>query len=107
MLVLLIFYFVFLILLNLAQSGRFSYEFLAYFILIGSINLPLIKYSVDWWNTLHQSQSLTQVYSTIHFTIGTPLLFFNSLFALIYFYLLCRLILNVYIELKVKFFRKF
>ncbi len=27
--------------------------------IIGLINLPIIKFSVDWWNTLHQPASLT------------------------------------------------
>jgi heme exporter protein C len=26
--------------------------------LIGAINLPIIKFSVDWWNTLHQGESI-------------------------------------------------
>jgi heme exporter protein C len=26
--------------------------------LIGLINLPIIKFSVDWWNTLHQGESI-------------------------------------------------
>ena len=28
--------------------------------LIGIVNLPIIKWSVDWWNTLHQPASLTK-----------------------------------------------
>ena len=27
--------------------------------LVGVVNLPIIKFSVDWWNTLHQSSSIT------------------------------------------------
>ena len=27
--------------------------------LVGLVNIPIIKYSVDWWNTLHQPASLT------------------------------------------------
>lgn len=27
--------------------------------IIGSVNLPIIKFSVDWWNTLHQSASIS------------------------------------------------
>ena len=27
--------------------------------LVGAINLPIIKYSVEWWNTLHQAPSIT------------------------------------------------
>ena len=26
--------------------------------IIGLINIPIIKYSVDWWNTLHQPASI-------------------------------------------------
>ena len=29
-------------------------------IIIGSINLPIIKFSVDWWNTLHQPASISK-----------------------------------------------
>jgi heme exporter protein C len=31
----------------------------AFWILLGAWNVPLIKASVDWWNTLHQSSTLT------------------------------------------------
>ena len=34
---------------------------IAIFILIGSINLPIIKFSVDWWNTLHQPASISKL----------------------------------------------
>ena len=27
-------------------------------VLVGVVNLPIIKYSVEWWNTLHQPASL-------------------------------------------------
>ena len=29
--------------------------------LVGSVNLPIIKFSVDWWNTLHQPSSILRV----------------------------------------------
>ena len=42
---------------------------------IGLINLPIIKYSVDWWNTLHQPSSITLTSApTIHHTMLVPLL---------------------------------
>ena len=42
---------------------------------IGLINLPIIKYSVDWWNTLHQPSSITLTSApTIHYTMLVPLL---------------------------------
>ncbi len=27
-------------------------------ILVGFVNIPIIKFSVDWWNTLHQTESI-------------------------------------------------
>ena len=32
----------------------------AVLIILGSINLPIIKFSVDWWNTLHQPASISK-----------------------------------------------
>ena len=29
--------------------------------LVGAVNVPIIKFSVDWWNTLHQPASLTRL----------------------------------------------
>ena len=43
--------------------------------ILGTLNLPIIKYSVDWWNTLHQSSSLTLTSAPkIHYTMLIPLL---------------------------------
>ena len=43
--------------------------------IVGLINLPVIKYSVNWWNTLHQSSSITLTSApTIHHTMLVPLL---------------------------------
>ena len=43
--------------------------------IIGSLNLPVIKYSVDWWNTLHQTSSITLTSApTIHYTMLIPLI---------------------------------
>ena len=42
--------------------------------IIGLLNLPIIKYSVDWWNTLHQPSSITLTSApTIHYTMLVPL----------------------------------
>ena len=47
----------------------------AILVLIGAINLPVIKFSVDWWNTLHQPASVaTMEGPKIHSSILTPLL---------------------------------
>ena len=42
--------------------------------IIGLINIPIIKYSVDWWNTLHQPTSIKLTgTSTIHSSMLMPL----------------------------------
>ena len=43
--------------------------------LVGSVNLPIIKFSVDWWNTLHQPASILRVGGpAIHTSMLAPLL---------------------------------
>jgi heme exporter protein C len=43
--------------------------------LVGAVNLPIIKFSVDWWNTLHQPASVFRMDGpTIHPTLLWPLL---------------------------------
>jgi heme exporter protein C len=43
--------------------------------IVGLFNLPVIKYSVDWWNTLHQPSSITLTSApTIHYTMLIPLI---------------------------------
>ena len=60
------------------------------FNLIGIVNLPIIKWSVDWWNTLHQPASISKFSSpSIDDSMLIPLflmfsflLFFTSLLIL-------------------------
>lgn len=40
------------------ERGRKACAVLA---LVGSVNLPIVKFSVDWWNTLHQPASLSRL----------------------------------------------
>jgi len=43
--------------------------------LIGAVNIPIVKFSVDWWNTLHQPASVTRLDSPgLHVDILYPLL---------------------------------
>src|SRR5918994_675599 len=43
--------------------------------LVGSVNLPIIKFSVDWWNTLHQPSSILRLDGpAIHPSMLWPLL---------------------------------
>ena len=51
--------------------------------IIGLINVPIIKYSVDWWNTLHQPASINILSkSSIHSSMLFPLLIMTAAFAL-------------------------
>tara|TARA_B100001123_G_C15259763_1_gene1006133 strand:- start:211 stop:909 length:699 start_codon:yes stop_codon:yes gene_type:complete len=54
------------------------------FIIIGSINLPIIKFSVDWWNTLHQPASISKFSSpSIDISMLIPLIIMTIAFILI------------------------
>jgi heme exporter protein C len=53
--------------------------------LVGAIDLPIIKFSVDWWNTLHQSESVFRMGGpTIYSTILIPLLVMTLAFTLLF-----------------------
>ena len=50
---------------------------------VGLINIPIIKYSVEWWSTLHQPASIKiSGSSTIHSSMLTPLLLMFSVLIL-------------------------
>ncbi len=51
--------------------------------LVGFVNIPIIKFSVDWWNTLHQPASLTRLDEpSIDASMLTPLLLMGVAFTL-------------------------
>jgi heme exporter protein C len=53
--------------------------------LVGAVNIPIIKFSVDWWNTLHQPASVLRLGgSTIHPTILVPLIVMIAAFTLLF-----------------------
>lgn len=61
--------------------------------LIGTINIPIIHYSVSWWNTLHQGATITKVWApTIDISMLKPLLFMLMTFILYTITLLCMLL---------------
>jgi heme exporter protein C len=56
----------------------------AILIIVGSINLPIIKFSVDWWNTLHQPASISKLSSpSIDPSMLKPLAIMTLAFTLI------------------------
>ena len=57
----------------------------AVFTLVGAINIPIIKFSVDWWNTLHQGASVLRVGGPrIHMSLLLPLLTMVVAFTLLF-----------------------
>ena len=52
--------------------------------LVGLINLPIIHYSVEWWNTLHQGPSITVTKNAIHPEMLLPLLLSLAGFTLLF-----------------------
>ena len=53
--------------------------------LVGAINIPIIKFSVEWWNTLHQPASVLRLGgSTIHPSILVPLIVMVAAFTLLF-----------------------
>ncbi len=56
----------------------------AVFIIVGSINLPIIKFSVEWWNTLHQPASISKLSSpSIDTSMLIPLIIMTLSFTFI------------------------
>src|SRR6266566_6986987 len=67
---------------NPARAARAA----AVLTLVGAINLPIIKFSVDWWNTLHQPASVLRLGGpTIHPTLLAPLFAMGAAFFLLFF----------------------
>ncbi len=78
--------------MSIASSGEHSERVKvasAWIALIGAINLPIIKYSVEWWNSLHQGQSLNLIgKSTIDPSMLHPLQLMIVAFAALFISLL-------------------
>ena len=75
MLVLSIFYVLFILAHKLIEEEDKAIKFSNVIAVIGLINIPVIRYSVDWWNTLHQPSSIKiDGTSSIHPSMLMPLM---------------------------------
>ena len=76
MLVLLFLFLAYIALANAEREKDGEGRLAAIFGLVGAVNLPIIHYSVVWWNTLHQPQSISFIRrtSTIDASMLWPLL---------------------------------
>ena len=74
-----------IIFINLSfENIRVGEKVAAIFILVGSVNLPIIKFSVDWWNTLHQPASISKLSKpNIDPSMMTPLIIMTFAFIMI------------------------
>ena len=74
MAILLLFYLVYIFIWKYVKNFEKANKISSVIGIIGLFNLPIIKYSVDWWNTLHQPSSITLTSApTIHYTMLVPL----------------------------------
>ncbi|MDC3056514.1 heme ABC transporter permease CcmC, partial [Pelagibacteraceae bacterium] len=71
-----------IIFMNLSFENRIVREkVVAIFILVGSVNLPIVKFSVDWWNTLHQPATISKLSKpSIDPSMMTPLIIMTFAF---------------------------
>ncbi len=74
MLALVLFYIFFIMSLKFIKDEQKMIKILSLISVVGIINIPIIKYSVDWWSTLHQPASIKFVgSSSIHPSMLLPL----------------------------------
>ena len=83
MLILMLFYALYLISWRIYENKDQIYKITLIITILGFINVPITKFSVDWWNTLHQPASINIfTESSIHESMLFPLAIMTAAFAL-------------------------
>ena len=83
MLILVLFYILYLVAWRIYEQNDKVFRVTTIITILGIVNVPIIKYSVDWWNTLHQPASINILSkSSIHISMLFPLLIMTAAFAL-------------------------
>ena len=83
MLILMFFYALYLISWRIYENKDQIYKITLIITILGFINVPITKFSVDWWNTLHQPASINIFKkSSIHESMLFPLIIMTAAFAL-------------------------
>ena len=74
MLILLLFYVLYILSNKIINDEDKANKVSGLIAIVGLINIPIIKYSVDWWSTLHQPQSINIISgsSSIHSSMLFP-----------------------------------
>lgn len=67
------------------DDKRVAAKAVAILALVGVVNIPIIHYSVEWWNTLHQGPTVTKMDKpSIHVSMLVPLLLMALAFKVYY-----------------------
>jgi len=83
MLILFLFYILFILSWRIIDQNEKAIKVSSVIAIIGLINVPIIKFSVDWWSTLHQPASVNLLKeTTIHSSMLIPLGIMTASFAL-------------------------
>ena len=83
MLILALFYLMYILAWRIYEDKNQVNKITSLIAIIGLINVPIIKFSVDWWSTLHQNSSINILSeSTIHPSMLLPLLIMTAAFSL-------------------------
>ena len=84
MLILLLFYSMYILAWRIFDKKDNVIKITSIIAIAGVVNIPIIKFSVDWWNTLHQSASISKLSSpSIDVSMLKPLLLMTLAFSLI------------------------
>ena len=84
MLILCLFYLMYLLAWRIFDNKDSVVKITSLITIIGAFNIPIIKFSVDWWSTLHQPSSIKILSdSKIHETMLVPLIIMTAAFALV------------------------
>ena len=84
MLILALFYGMYLLAWRIYEDKEQVIKVTSLIAILGMINVPIIKFSVDWWNTLHQTASINilSADTAIHSSMLIPLGIMTAAFAL-------------------------
>ena len=83
MLILVIFYSMYILAWRIFDKKDQVIKITSIIAILGVINVPIIKFSVDWWSTLHQNSSVNLLSETsIHPSMLVPLLIMTAAFSL-------------------------
>tara|TARA_X000000368_G_scaffold405542_1_gene382783 strand:+ start:830 stop:1537 length:708 start_codon:yes stop_codon:yes gene_type:complete len=83
MLILALFYSMYLLSWRIFENKEYVIKITSMIAILGVINVPIIKYSVDWWSTLHQTSSVNVLSETsIHSSMLIPLAIMTAAFTL-------------------------